>query len=62
MSNGNFQSSYTQIWFLAENMERERNVTISYLAKLAGVRGETIRRDVKELRSIIELESLEGAS
>jgi len=40
-------------------MEEERIVTVSYLAKIAGVKEETVWRDVKELRAIIEQGPLE---
>jgi len=35
-------------------MEVERYVTISYLARISGVKDETIRRYARELLSIIE--------
>jgi hypothetical protein len=37
-------------------MERKRFITVSYLAKIAGMKEETVRRNVKELRAILERE------
>jgi hypothetical protein len=39
-------------------MRVERRITVDYLAKIAGVKKDTVWRDVRELLSIIEEEPL----
>jgi hypothetical protein len=43
-------------------MAMERLITVSYLAKIAGVKEKTVWRNVAELRAILGEEPLEGAS
>jgi len=39
-------------------MKVDRRITVDYLAKIAGVKKDTVWRDVRELLSIVEQEPL----